>query len=69
MISGKDGLDDIREIIQSAPKYLNQRGYLLLEHSDKQQKEIVELLRDSFVNILTYQDLNGLDRAILAQVR
>ncbi len=69
LISGKDGLDDIREIIQSAPKYLNQRGYLLLEHSDKQQKEIVELLRDSFVNILTYQDLNGLDRAILAQVR
>ena len=69
MISGKDGLDDIREIIQSAPKYLNQSGYLLLEHSDKQQKEIVELLRDSFVNILTYQDLNGLDRAILAQLR
>jgi len=67
LISGKDGLDDIREIIQNAPKYLNQGGYLLLEHSDKQQKEIVELLKLSFVNILTYQDLNGLDRAILAQ--
>jgi release factor glutamine methyltransferase len=69
LISGKDGLDDIREIIQNAPKYLNQGGYLLLEHSDKQQKEIVELLKLSFVNILTYQDLNDLDRVILAQVR
>jgi len=69
LISGKDGLDDIREIIQNAPKYLNQGGYLLLEHSDRQQKEIVELLKLSFVNILTYQDLNGLDRVILAQVR
>ena len=69
LISGKDGLDDIREIIQNAPKYLNQGGYLLLEHSDRQQKETVELLKLSFVNILTYQDLNGLDRVILAQVR
>ena len=69
MVSGKDGLDDIREIIQNAPKYLNQGGYLLLEHSDRHQKEIVELLKDSFVNILTYQDLNDLDRVILAQVR
>jgi len=67
LISGKDGLDDIREIIQNAPKYLNQGGYLLLEHSDRQQKEIIELLKLSFVNILTYQDLNGLDRVILAQ--
>ena len=47
--------------------YLNQGGYLLLEHSDRHQKEVVELLKLSFVNILTYQDLNGLDRAILAQ--
>ena len=69
MVSGKDGLDDIREIIQNAPKYLNQGGYLLLEHSDKHQNEIVELLKLSFVNIVTYQDLNGLDRVILAQVR
>ena len=67
MVSGKDGLDDIREIIQNAPKYLNQGGYLLLEHSDRHQKEVVELLKLSFVNILTYQDLNVLDRAILAQ--
>ena len=69
LVSGKDGLDDIREIIHNAPKHLNQGGYLLLEHGYNQQKEIVELLRDSFVNIVTYQDLNCLDRAILAQIR
>ncbi|MEC7596502.1 MAG: peptide chain release factor N(5)-glutamine methyltransferase [Pseudomonadota bacterium] len=69
MVSGKDGLDDIREIIKNAPNYLNEGGYLLLEHSDRKQKEIVELLKDSFINIKTYQDLNGLDRAILAELR
>ena len=57
------------KLYKNTPKYLNQGGYLLLEHSDRQQKEIVELLKLSFVNILTYQDLNGLDRVILAQVR
>jgi len=69
MVSGKDGLDDIRKIIKNAPNYLNEGGYLLLEHSDRKQKEIVELLKDSFINIKTYQDLNGLDRAILAELR
>jgi release factor glutamine methyltransferase len=67
LISGKDGLDDIREIIQQAPRYLNQDGYLLLEHGYNQKQEITKLLADSFINITTYKDYNGLNRAILAQ--
>jgi release factor glutamine methyltransferase len=69
LISGKDGLDDIRLIVKNAPKYLNKNGYLLLEHGYNQQIEIVQLLRDKFTHIKTFQDYNSNDRAILAQLK
>ena len=69
LISGSSGLDDIREIINESPKYLNDSGYLLLEHGYNQQRKIIELLKDSFTNINPYKDLNNIDRAILAQIR
>ncbi|MDE2694701.1 MAG: peptide chain release factor N(5)-glutamine methyltransferase [Candidatus Pseudothioglobus sp.] len=67
LISGKDGLDDIRTIIKLAPQYLNLGGYILLEHGYNQKIEITNLLVNSFTNIKTYKDYNGVDRAILAQ--
>jgi len=69
LISGKDGLDDIRKIISQSPEYLNQGGYLLLEHGYNQKKQIIGLLEESFVNIKAFKDLNKVDRAILAQLR
>ena len=67
LISGKDGLDDIREIIKQAPQNLNPGGYILLEHGYNQKIEITKLLENSFTNIKTYKDYNSVDRAILAQ--
>jgi len=69
LTSGVDGLDDIRIIINQSPKYLKEGGYLLLEHGFNQQQEIIELLKESFININTYKDLNDIDRAVLAQYR
>ncbi len=69
LVSGVDGLDDIRIIINNAPEYLNKDGYLLLEHGYNQQTEIVELLSINFTNIQTFQDYNIKDRAILAQIK
>ncbi|SFV79808.1 Protein-N(5)-glutamine methyltransferase PrmC, methylates polypeptide chain release factors RF1 and RF2 [hydrothermal vent metagenome] len=69
LVSGKDGLDDIRIIVNIAPKYLNQDGYLLLEHGYNQQDIIEELLSDQFQNIQRFKDFNGQDRAILAQIK
>ena len=69
LVSGIDGLDDIRIIINNAPEYLNKDGYLLLEHGYNQQTEIVELLSINFTNILTFMDYNSKDRAVLAQLK
>ena len=69
LISGSDGLDDIRKIILQAPQFLNQAGYLLLEHGYNQKNHIIDLLKESFVNIKAFKDINKIDRAILAQLR
>ncbi|CAC9560325.1 Peptide chain release factor N(5)-glutamine methyltransferase (EC 2.1.1.297) [uncultured Gammaproteobacteria bacterium] len=69
LVSGKDGLDDIRLIIKNAPKHLNKQGYLLLEHGYNQQQQITQLLKDNFLNIRKYNDYNQQNRAILAQLK
>ena len=69
LTAGKDGLDDIRIIINQAPNYLEENGFLLLEHGHDQQARIVELLTESFTHIQTFKDYNSKDRAILAQIK
>ena len=69
LVSGVDGLDDIRIIINNAPEYLNKDGYLLLEHGYNQQQQITKLLNKAFHNIKTFKDYNGNDRAVLAQIK
>ena len=69
LTAGKDGLDDIRIIINQAPDYLNKNGFLLLEHGHNQQLIIVELLSKNFINIQTFKDYNSNDRAVLAQLK
>jgi len=69
LVSGKDGLDDIRIIINNAPKYLNKDGYLLLEHGYNQQQAIEQLLLENFKNIQKFKDYNQQDRAVLAQIK
>ena len=69
LVSGEDGLDDIRIIINNTPKYLNKGGYLLLEHGYNQQQQITKLLNKAFHNIKIFKDYNGNDRAVLAQIK
>ncbi len=69
LVSGEDGLNDIRVIIDNTPEYLNKGGYLLLEHGFDQQAKIVNLLNKKFHNIKTFKDYNGNDRAVLAQIK
>lgn len=69
LTSGESGLNDIYKILLDAPKHLNPGGYLLLEHGHSQQKEIVRLMRQSFINVRGFQDNNGIDRATLGQFR
>ena len=46
LASGKDGLDDIRNIIQDAPHYLKPNGWLMLEHGYDQAEAVSALLSE-----------------------
>jgi release factor glutamine methyltransferase len=69
LVSGNDGLEDIRLIISQSPQYLNKGGLLLLEHGYDQKDLIVNLMKESFKSVRSFTDLNKVDRAILAELR
>ena len=62
---GKDGLDIIKRIINDAPDYLTDGGYLLLEAAPHQMEEISILLaKRGFKSIQLNKDLSGTNRVI-----
>lgn len=63
LVSGPDGLDDIREIIAAAPGRLESGGWLLLEHGWDQGPAVRALLAEAgFIAVETRQDIGGNDR-------
>ena len=64
LISGVDGLDDIRHITQHASQHLLPGGILILEHGHDQMQPVKSLLEQNhFINITQLRDLNGQPRA------
>jgi release factor glutamine methyltransferase len=60
LASGTDGLDDIREIVQSAPNHLAPGGWLLLEHGWDQGDAVADLLQErGFALVQHRHDLAG----------
>ena len=63
LVSGADGLDDIRTIIQQAPAHLLPGGWLLLEHGYDQAQRVRGLLaRAGFAAVQSKRDLSGIER-------
>jgi release factor glutamine methyltransferase len=63
LVSGPEGLDDLRHICREAPGYLHPGGWLLLEHGCGQANAVRGLFADAgFVDVETLEDLGGLDR-------
>ncbi len=63
LTSGADGLDDIRQIIQQAPDFLQPGGWLLLEHGYDQATTVRELLRQrGFTQVQSRLDLGQIER-------
>lgn len=63
LVSGADGLDDIRLIVASAPTHLNDAGWLLLEHGWQQAEAVRELLEQrGFHTVQSWRDLGGHQR-------
>jgi len=68
LVSGVDGLDDLKKIITKSPFHLKPDGWLLLEHGFDQGSEVVRLMtRAGFQKVVTHQDYNQIDRVTLGQ--
>jgi len=69
LASGADGLQDIRQIIAQAPAYLNEGGWLMLEHGYNQAPAVQKLLNaHGFQDIQTIKDLGDNPRVTLGQI-
>lgn len=66
LVSGSDGLDDLRLLIAESVEYLADRGWLMVEHGCEQGPGVRELFRQAgFKAVETRADLNGLERITL----
>lgn len=63
LVSGADGLDDIRTIVAHARTRLRPSGWLLLEHGHDQQSAVCQLLEQAgFTQVDSRTDLGGMAR-------
>jgi release factor glutamine methyltransferase len=63
LVAGRDGLDDIRRIVQAAPAHLRAGGWLLLEHGHDQAEAVRALLAGrGFAEVQSRDDLAGIAR-------
>jgi len=70
LVSGPDGLQDIRRIVAQAPAHLAAGGWLLLEHGWNQADAVQALLRQAgFVQVQSRLDLAGVARCTGGQVK
>ena len=69
LVSGADGLDDIRRIVAQAPAGLKPGGWLLLEHGHDQAAAVAQLLENQgFVRVQRKNDLAGISRVTGGQM-
>ncbi len=63
LVSGADGLDDMRQIVAQAGAHLQPGGWLLLEHGYDQAGAVRALLLGAgFEDVQSRQDLSGIER-------
>ena len=67
LVSGDNGLADLKTVIQAAVHLLKENGHLMLEHGHEQQQQVCARLHASHFVTNTLRDLNGNPRAVLAK--
>ena len=70
LLGGEDGLEHIREIIQKAPLFLKENGWLILEnHFDQGEKVKQLLIKSKFNSVEIVNDLSGLGRFTIGRYK
>ena len=67
LVSGDNGMADLKTVIQAAGQLLKADGHLILEHGHEQQQQVCENLHASHFVTTTLDDLHGNPRAVLAK--
>jgi release factor glutamine methyltransferase len=69
LIAEEEGLKDLEHIINAAPDYLSPDGWLFLEHGFQQAERVRRFfIKAGYNDVLTYQDLAGLERVTCGQL-
>ncbi len=70
LLGGEDGLKHIREIIQKAPLFLKEKGWLILEnHHDQGEKVKQLLIKNKFTSIEILNDFSGIGRFTIGRYK
>ena len=70
LLGGEDGLIHIREIIQKAPLFLKEKGWLILEnHYDQGEKVKQLLIKNKFTSIEIVKDFSGIGRFTIGRYK
>jgi len=70
LLGGEDGLKHIREIIQKAPLFLKEKGWLILEnHFDQSEKVKKLLIGNKFTSIEIVKDFSGIGRFTIGRYK
>ena len=70
LLGGEDGLKHIREIIQKAPLFLKEKGWLILEnHHDQGEKVKQLLIKNQFTSIDIVKDFSGIGRFTIGRYK
>ena len=70
LLGGEDGLKHIREIIQEAPLFLKENGWLILENHFDQGKKVKQLLiENKFTSVEILNDLSGVGRFTIGRYK
>jgi release factor glutamine methyltransferase len=70
LLGGEDGLKHIKEIIQKAPLFLKEKGWLILEnHFDQGEKVKQLLIKNKFTSIEIVKDLSGIGRFTIGRYK
>ncbi len=70
LLGGKEGLDHINQIVQNAPLYLKNKGWLLIEnHFDQGEKVIKLFLENRFTSVKVLKDFSGIGRFTIGRYK